>query len=1182
MFSSVLPAAWSATAADQAVEAREATSGKPADDAARGKAFWQDDDLPVKSAEQKASEQAVAKGQRVEVESLTNDTNQVFANSDGTFTVESSPVPERVRKDGRWMPIDTSLVARADGRLVPRAAQDVVLSGGGAAPLATITRDGKTYELGSPWKLPSPKVSGSMAVYESVRPDVDLVVQVRPDGFTQNLVVHSRKAATDPALAAIRFPVRTTGLSVQTSDSGSVSLLDAGGHAVFSSSAALMWDSAAAPAAAPAAATAPRSVQHAAFTATNEPSGAEDAVLPEPGARTAVAGVSMTEGALSLTPDRAFLSAADTAYPIVIDPPAVSATLTGWTTIWSSSQGTSFWKTSHALGVGYDAYVDNKQAKSLFQFDTRRVAGKTIVHATFSAYEIWSANCSKRDVNLYRTNPISGSTTWNNPPTGWSYITKVSAAKGHSSSCPDGDVEFDATAAVAYTAKAKSTTTTLGLTASSTDPIAWKQFLSPADDRATTDRKPRLSITYVSPPTNAPSSVKLSEPNVACSASTSPALIRDTTLRMTATPTSVDGASAVLRPNFELYAGSSTTATNLSPDTWTASGTAGSQPTPTLTSGTTYKFRARTQYRYSWAGTTSYLYGPWSSYCYFKVDVTAPPKPKVTSAEYPQCAGTTCTSSPETGSVGQTGLFKIAAGASDVRRYDVWLNGTLLESERFTANTSSYEIKVTPTKRLTNVLRVQTVDLAGNVSESVDYLFKVARPSSPRAVWKLDGSGSNAAGSSHAVTLAGGAAWTSPARLGGGLRLNGTTAYAATSAPVVDTTNSFSVSAWARLGSRDKLSTVVNQNGAKVGAFQVYYSSTYDRWGFNRWSEDGTSIVNALSQRPGVVGAWTHLLAVYDRDAEQLRLYVNGRLEATKAYTTPWAGTGPFEIGRMKGTDGTPGSYFKGDLDHVQAWNRVVFPDDLWAQANMENPDTGNPQAALLAHWTMDNASGSTAADESGRGNPLQLESGAAFGAADDPAHGKVLNLPTDKDGFATTTVPLDDSGSFTVAGWAYLDAADLEETTRARAPTVFSHPGSQRNAFRLWYRQEIGESVGDWNFGVYETDVLDGPAATVASEQVNPPGNWIHVVGVYDSVNQSAKLYLAGVREGDENGVFVDSVFQSDQPLMIGQARRHDTGTLGNRLYGQLDDMRVYAGVLSEAEITLLATVDEPPVDIG
>ena len=51
-----------------------------------------------------------------------------------------------------------------------------------------------------------------------------------------------------------------------------------------------------------------------------------------------------------------------------------------------------------------------------------------------------------------------------------------------------------------------------------------------------------------------------------------------------------------------------------------------------------------------------------------------------------------------------------------------------------------------------------------------------------------------------------------------------------------------------------------------------------------------------------------------------------------------------------------------------------------------------------------------------------------------------------------------------------------MENLGIAHSPTVFSHPGAERNSFRLWYRQPEGQSVGDWNFGRYETDVLLGP----------------------------------------------------------------------------------------------------------
>ncbi|MEV2192843.1 LamG-like jellyroll fold domain-containing protein [Streptomyces phaeochromogenes] len=1158
-----------------------------ADEAARGKAFWEDDILPAATAEEKASQKAVDSGKAVEVGELTTATSRVVANPDGTFTAETATSPERVRKNGEWTAVDTTLSFRPDGSLAPRAAEDLRLSGGGKdTPLARLVTGDKEYAVSSPWTLPKPEIDGASAVYRSVLPDVDLAVQVHPDGFTYHLVLHSREAAANPALKKVEFPVESRGLSVRADGTGTATFVDDTGHAVVSSGSALMWDAGTPEPTTTKAAS--KAATKAASRSASSVAAVADSLGASAGARTAVMETDVTDDALSIVPDQEFLADSATTFPVVLDPPAVKATLTGWTTLWSSSPGTSFWKTKHALGVGYDAFVDNKKARSLFQFDTRKVAGKKILGATFTPYAIWSANCDKKNVDLYRTSQISGSTTWSNPPKWYAKADTVSAAKGHSVECPDGDIEFDATSAVAYTAKAKDTLTTLGLRADEGDPIAWKQFMSPLDPDATASRKPRLSITYVTPPNAKPSSVKMSDPKVSCSAAASPALIRDKTPRLTATPTSSDASNASLRPNFELYKGTSTTPTSLKPSAWTDSGTAGTIPTATLEDGVAYKFRARTEYKYTYAGSTHSLFGPWSSSCFFKVDSKGPPAPKVTSSVFPECAGTTCdTADPEHGSVGMTAAFKVAAGATDVRRYDWWLNGVKLGTKSFTANTSSYEIEAAPDKRLTNTLRVQTFDGAGNAGGTYDYLFKVAKGSDPVASWKLDdGTGTTAADSSgknRPLTLTPSAAWTDKARLGGGLRGDGTGVSGSTAGSVLDTTNSFTVSAWARLTAKDHISTVATQSGTRAGSFQIYYSQSLDRWVFNRYSADVDSpvITRAQSTKPPVVGAWTHLMGVYDQNKKQIRLYVNGRLQAATEYTTPWAAKGSFEVGRMKAVGGLT-DYFEGDLDQVQVWDRVVFDNELEPIANAENPATGHNEAALLAHWVFDETSGTTAADITGRGNTLTLREGATLTATDDPAHGTVLGLDAAQMARAASSVELDQSGSYTVAGWVNLAVnGELDDTTKAYSPTVISQPGAKRNSFRLWYRQEAGDSVGDWNFGRYETDVLDGPAASVVSDEVNSPGGWVHVVAVFDSVNRSVKLYISGQRQGDEDGVLSEEAFQSPGPLVVGMSRRHDTGDWGNNLPGQLDDLRVYAGVLSEAEITQLATVDEPPVPV-
>ncbi|MET9733584.1 LamG-like jellyroll fold domain-containing protein [Streptomyces sp. NPDC006458] len=1167
-------------------EGGDTVSTEPVDDDARGRSFWGDDGLPAESAELTASRKAAETGQRVAAQGLTTETNQVFANPDGTFTAESSAVVERVRKNGVWTPVDTTLVQQAGGVLAPRAAHDVVLSGGGSEePLVRFESDGRTYEVFSPWPLPKPVLEGSHAVYQQVRPDVDLVVQVLPDGFTQNLVVHTPQAAT--ALGAIHYPVRTEGLEVRTSD-GVTALVDEGGRPAFISASPLMWDFGP-----QTTESAPTTMMGAATSADDTDTSAEvdpvDAVTPDALSRTAVADATLTPDRLTVVPDQDFLTDPDTSYPVVIDPPTVSAKLTGWTSLWSNLSTTSFWGTSHALGVGYDAYVDNKKSRSLFQFDTRAVVGKKILDADFSAYEIWSANCTKQDIQLWRTSTINSARTWSSQPSWHALVDTVSAAKGFSSSCPDGSVEFDATAAVAYTAKAKSTTTTLGLRASETDPLAWKQFMSPKDDRITAERTPKLSITYVTVPTAKPSYVKLADPNIACSASSAAPYIRDTTPRFTATPTSADGSQAVLRPDFELYTGSSTSPTPYRPSTWTASGTAGTWQ-PTLANQQTYHFRARTQYKVTYGGTTQYLYGPWSDPCYFKIDSMGPPEPDVVSVNdlYPECAGETCASSPETGSVGMTGQFKITGGSTDVRRYVIELNGYLVQDKTYTANTATHTVSVTPTQRLTNRLRVWTFDAAGNRGATRDYLFNVAKPADPVAAWQLDENtdltAANAEGTSHSLTL-NTASWAAKGRNKAAWQGTGSS-YAATTGKVVDTTGSFSVSAWARLSRTDLMSTVANQNGVNVGAFALYYSPSVGKWVFNRYDQDtasGATIVRATSTTSPVAGAWTHLLATYDRQAQEMSLYVNGRLETTASYTAPWAANGPFEIGRMKGTAG-PAAYFNGDVDQVQAYTRVVYPSELSPLVNMEDPANGQPRAELLAHWSMDNTSATTTApDDTGRGHTLTLQPGAAFTTTPDFGHGNAVKLDEASGGHLTAAVPVDESGSFTVAGWVNLDAdGSLDDTSRAHSPTVFAHPGAQNNSFRLWYQQEAGQSVGTWKFAAYESDAQLSFQSSVVSDEVNPPGGWVHVVGVYDSANQSAKLYITGERQGDEDGVWVTrGIYQPTGPLMMGRSRATN-GVWGNQLPGLLDDMRVYAGVLSDQDITQLSLSDEPPIDIG
>ncbi|GAA4944120.1 hypothetical protein GCM10023224_28790 [Streptomonospora halophila] len=171
-------------------------------------------DLP---AEAQAQDEAAETGERVVVEDFTTETTKVFAEPDGTFTLETSPVPQRVRTVQGWTPVDTDLVEAGDGTVAPKAsAAEVAFSAGGeGAPMARVGIGSKALSLDWPGALPEPTTEGNQATYTDVLPDVDLVLTAGVDGFTQVLVVHTAEAAQDERLAELEMALGTRGVAME-------------------------------------------------------------------------------------------------------------------------------------------------------------------------------------------------------------------------------------------------------------------------------------------------------------------------------------------------------------------------------------------------------------------------------------------------------------------------------------------------------------------------------------------------------------------------------------------------------------------------------------------------------------------------------------------------------------------------------------------------------------------------------------------------------------------------------------------------------------------------------------------------------------------------------------------------------------------------------------------------------
>lgn len=177
------------------------------------------------------------------------------------------------------------------------------------------------------------------------------------------------------------------------------------------------------------------------------------------------------------------------------------------------------------------------------------------------------------------------------------------------------------------------------------------------------------------------------------------------------------------------------------------------------------------------------------------------------------------------------------------------------------------------------------------------------------------------------LTLGGTAGWGAGPPSGtsaGSLLLDGSAGYAATSGPVVNTTGSFTVSAWVKLTSTpNAYAAAVAQDANTSSGFILGYASN-GTWELEFPTTDTTSTTSTIIHGPAAVaGTWTHLAGVYDASTNTATLYVNG-VSAGSATVTPISATGPFEVGRARWDAGFT-DYFPGNISDVREFNSKLY-----------------------------------------------------------------------------------------------------------------------------------------------------------------------------------------------------------------------------------------------------------------
>ena len=386
-----------------------------------------------------------------------------------------------------------------------------------------------------------------------------------------------------------------------------------------------------------------------------------------------------------------------------------------------------------------------------------------------------------------------------------------------------------------------------------------------------------------------------------------------------------------------------------------------------------------------------------------------------------------------------------------------------------------------------------------------------------------------------------GASWTS-GQYYYGINFDGTNDYI--SVPSVNPTNEITVAAWVKSASSSGYGGVW-QLVSKYNAFILGTSGT-DNNNVCFIIHNGSAWQFGSCYAVPDPQNWHHFAGTYDSATGVKNLYVDGVLRGTATVSgTIAADTGSIHIAHRESS--SVGSYhFGGIMDEVRIYDRALTEAEVVNSMEEYNFDSVTDSSEML-YMPMDEGSGSTAFDYSGKGNDGAIISPAW--TAGKFQGGLEFNGSSGID--LGSFVP--PTNNFTMMAWVNPDLTheiDAQSTsgTAGTAGQVYVFYPDNHSA-----DSGAGVSVGTNGVSVYEHGSSYMPAIAVYD---GPISGWNHIAVTY--TNRQPRIYINGVLQATGSTSPKTTVYG---PTQIG------FGYYGE-FDGTLDQVRIFSRSLNVEEI--------------